>query len=71
MDRDAILSSLPFRFYSADACARDALDGVARNRALIVVTAHARILWFFYRLVPRLVLRLSPAMAERTLLRRR
>jgi hypothetical protein len=31
------------------------LDGVARNRALIVFPAYARLLWWGYRLVPALL----------------
>jgi hypothetical protein len=40
---------------SAQTFARHALEGVARNRAVIVVPASARLLWYLYRLSPGLV----------------
>jgi len=67
-ERDKVLSSIPFRLYPADACARDILRGVARNHAIIVVTAHAKVAWWLYRIAPRLMLRWSRSFAERSAL---
>jgi NAD(P)-dependent dehydrogenase (short-subunit alcohol dehydrogenase family) len=66
--RDAVLNSLPVGLYSADACARDVLRGVARNRPIIVVTTSAKIAWLLYRLTPRLTVRWAQTFAERSAL---
>jgi NAD(P)-dependent dehydrogenase (short-subunit alcohol dehydrogenase family) len=68
VDRETLLKSLPFRLYPADACARDILRGVERNDAIIVVTAVAKIAWLLYRIAPRLMLRWSRSVAERSAL---
>jgi NAD(P)-dependent dehydrogenase (short-subunit alcohol dehydrogenase family) len=57
-DRQTVLESIPIKLYPADACARDALAGVARNRAIIVVTTPAKVGWFLYRLMPGPIARL-------------
>jgi hypothetical protein len=44
--------------------ARIILDGVARNRAVIVLPAQARILWWLYRLNSSLLGPLGGNMAE-------
>lgn len=67
-DKDAVMKSLPFRLYPADACARDILHGVARNRAIIVVTTHAKLAWLIYRIAPQLTLRWSQSFAQRSAL---
>ncbi len=69
--RDAVLNDIPVRLYAPDACARDIVNGVARNRAIIVVTAHAKIAWLLYRLAPRLMLRVGQSMAQRSALLKR
>jgi NAD(P)-dependent dehydrogenase (short-subunit alcohol dehydrogenase family) len=51
--------------YPAESLAEDALDGVARNRALIVTPRHARIPWRLYRLSPRLVIEGGPRLLRR------
>lgn len=48
-----------------DRFARLALEGVARNRAIIAVPASARSLWYLNRLSPTLVGRISTAIARR------
>ena len=53
-DREKLLNSLPFKLYPADACARDILRGVARNRPIIVVTRSAKLTALFFRLAPSL-----------------
>jgi len=70
-DKDAVLKSLPFRLYPADACARDILHGVARNRPIIVVTTPAKLAWLMYRIAPRLTLSWSQTFAQRSALLRR
>jgi NAD(P)-dependent dehydrogenase (short-subunit alcohol dehydrogenase family) len=61
-DRERLLKSVPF--YSVEACARDILRGVARNRPIIVVTGGAMIAWWLYRLAPRLFTRLAETTAK-------
>jgi NAD(P)-dependent dehydrogenase (short-subunit alcohol dehydrogenase family) len=64
-DRDAVLKSLPFKLYPADACARAILRGVERNQPIIVVTAAAKFTWLLYRAAPGLVMRIARRIAER------
>lgn len=59
VDRDKLVSGLPFAFYPADRCARDILRGVARNRAIVVVTGHARLMATLHRLFPSLIHRVA------------
>ena len=49
----------------ADRFARLALKGIERNRAIIVVPASARSLWYLHRLSPALVGRISTSIARR------
>lgn len=51
-ERDRLLERLPI--YSARACARDALNGVAKNRAEIVITKSAKIAYAAHRAAPEL-----------------
>ncbi|HVN85220.1 MAG TPA: SDR family NAD(P)-dependent oxidoreductase [Candidatus Binatia bacterium] len=67
-DRETVLNEIPVRFYPAEACARDIVRGVARNRPIIVVSGHAKLTWLLYRVAPRLMLRLSQFAAERSAL---
>jgi NAD(P)-dependent dehydrogenase (short-subunit alcohol dehydrogenase family) len=53
------------RAYPAADLAEDALDGVARNRPLIVTPRHARIPWRLYRLAPRLMIEFGPRLMRR------
>lgn len=48
-----------------DRCARIILDGVAKNRSTIVVTAHAKALWWLARASPDLVIWISGKVAQR------
>jgi NAD(P)-dependent dehydrogenase (short-subunit alcohol dehydrogenase family) len=50
-DRRKILAMAP-KPTPPDRCARVILDGVEKNRATIVVTAHARALWWLARVSP-------------------
>jgi NAD(P)-dependent dehydrogenase (short-subunit alcohol dehydrogenase family) len=54
-DRQAMFDLAPARMLSAEDCARRILRGVARNQAIIPVTALARMTWWLYRLHPALV----------------
>ncbi len=65
IDKQAAMRELPFRLRPADACAREIVRGVARNRALIVVTPEARALWYLSRLSPRLTLAVGAIAARR------
>lgn len=69
VDREAALAEMPFKFYPVDACAREILRGVAKNRRMIVVTRQARLLHGLNRLAPGFWGRLSGWTFER--LRRR
>lgn len=66
VDGETVLQDLPFRLHPVDLCARVILRGVARNRAIIVVTLPAHVFWRFYRFFPRLTLRLMQLVTERS-----
>jgi NAD(P)-dependent dehydrogenase (short-subunit alcohol dehydrogenase family) len=53
--------------YPAASLAEDVLDGVARNRPVIVTPRHARIPWRLNRLSPRLVMAGGPRLMGRAL----
>jgi len=57
-DKDSAVSLIPVRFVPADVAARTILDGVARNRAVIVFPFYARLMWWIQRLFPGLMERL-------------
>jgi NAD(P)-dependent dehydrogenase (short-subunit alcohol dehydrogenase family) len=59
LDKERVLSVISRAGCSADRCARAILDGVRRNRPLILVTWEARVLSWLYRISPRLSLRLA------------
>lgn len=61
--RDLVLRIAP-RGLAAERCAGAILKGVARNRATIVITAHARLAWWLHRISPALGMRLSRAIVE-------
>ena len=54
-DRAALLALAP-KLMAPERCARAILDGVERNRATIVVTAHAKALWWLARASPDLAI---------------
>ncbi|MEX2482167.1 MAG: SDR family oxidoreductase [Gammaproteobacteria bacterium] len=62
VSRDALAAGIPFRKVPADVAARRILAGVARNQALIVFPAYARVLWCLQRLNHRLTAWLSRRM---------
>jgi len=51
------LENNPLKFYPAADCARDILAGILKNRAVVVVTGHAKAAETFYRLAPELSMR--------------
>jgi NAD(P)-dependent dehydrogenase (short-subunit alcohol dehydrogenase family) len=57
LDRRKVIESLPHRFgITPEACAEQILMGVARNKAIIVVTGLAKVLWALHRICPALVM---------------
>jgi NAD(P)-dependent dehydrogenase (short-subunit alcohol dehydrogenase family) len=57
-DPGRAVSLIPVRFVPAESAARTILDGVARNRAVVVFPFYARFLWWLQRCAPGLVERL-------------
>src|SRR5664280_2694276 len=55
-DIRSMLTSLVGKPYPAASLASDVLDGVARNRPIIVTPHHARRAWAIYRISPRLLI---------------
>jgi NAD(P)-dependent dehydrogenase (short-subunit alcohol dehydrogenase family) len=57
INRDKFLESLPERLWiTPEKCALQILHGVKRNKAIIVVTHLAKILWWLYRIYPGVIL---------------
>ena len=65
IDKDALMKLVPGGPYPVERLARDVLKGVARNRAIITVTAFAWWTWLLYRIFPQ-----SSARMGQTILRR-
>jgi NAD(P)-dependent dehydrogenase (short-subunit alcohol dehydrogenase family) len=55
-----LLTTAIGKAYPVASLAEDVLDGVARNRPIIVTPRHARIPWRLYRLSPRLIIETGP-----------
>lgn len=53
--REKLIANIPFKKVAVQEAAERILDGVARNQAMIVFPAYARLLWWGYRLVPNLL----------------
>jgi NAD(P)-dependent dehydrogenase (short-subunit alcohol dehydrogenase family) len=60
-----LLTKMIGRAYPAASLAEDVLDGVARNRPIIVTPRHARIPWRIYRISPRLMIESGPRFMRR------
>jgi len=59
IDREKMLKSLPERFgITSEACTQIILRGVQRNKAIIVVTGFAKVLWVLQRISPALIRRI-------------
>jgi NAD(P)-dependent dehydrogenase (short-subunit alcohol dehydrogenase family) len=65
IDREHALASIMYIAMSPERCAETVLDGVARNRGLIVVTAHAKLLWWIQRISPWFAEKLSEFAVKR------
>jgi NAD(P)-dependent dehydrogenase (short-subunit alcohol dehydrogenase family) len=63
--RERLLAMAP-KPMPPDRCARVILDGVAKNRATIIPTAHAKLFYLLQRLSPDAAIALSAAVVERT-----
>jgi len=50
-----LLAQVPFKWFPPDKLANLILDGVARNKAVIVAPWYARLFWWAYRLSPSLM----------------
>lgn len=64
VDREKLLALAPWRM-DPDECARNILEGVAKNRSTIVVTKHAKLLYAIHRLSPDLSIRFGAQVVER------
>jgi NAD(P)-dependent dehydrogenase (short-subunit alcohol dehydrogenase family) len=65
INREEAMSKLPaMTLMDATKCARIILRGVARNRAIITVTAFARFAWWLYRFQPALLNPIISKMAQ-------
>lgn len=53
VEKDAIVSGIAPALLPPERCARAILKGLAKNRAIIPITLHARLVWWLYRLAPR------------------
>lgn len=59
-----VAETVPFRFIDADIAATKILRGARNNRALVVFPPYARIMWWIYRLSPRLMLFINRVVAR-------
>ena len=59
VDKDAVMAAVGRAMVPASRCARQILRGVEKNRAVITVNLHTRLVWWLYRLSPRLFFALS------------
>jgi short-subunit dehydrogenase len=51
-DREKLLQSIRVKIMDSQKAARIILEGVSRNRAIVVVTPHAHVLWRLYKYFP-------------------
>jgi len=57
-DKEGAVAMIPVKMIEPGAAARTILDGVVKNRAVIVFPFYARLLWWIERFLPRLTQRL-------------
>ncbi|HST20425.1 MAG TPA: SDR family oxidoreductase [Blastocatellia bacterium] len=62
--KEAVLELLPFKLISADKAAQVILQGVARNKAIIVFPFYGRILWWLQRMNHSLINPISRKMVK-------
>jgi NAD(P)-dependent dehydrogenase (short-subunit alcohol dehydrogenase family) len=67
-DYETALRDFPFRLHSAEALAVAVLRGVARNKAIVVFTPFARVMWALNRLSPALAIALAARAARKSTL---
>jgi len=53
VDKQAVMTGIRPALLPVEKCARAILAGVLRNKAIITITLHARLVWWLYRLAPR------------------
>ncbi|HSG38226.1 MAG TPA: SDR family NAD(P)-dependent oxidoreductase [Thermoanaerobaculia bacterium] len=58
-DKQGILAVIPFKFLEVDAAARTILQGVERNKAVLVFPFYARMLWWLTRLSPSIAVSIN------------
>jgi NAD(P)-dependent dehydrogenase (short-subunit alcohol dehydrogenase family) len=58
-DKQRLIAAIPFKLMDVKKAALAILRGVERNRGIIIFPAHARLLWWLYRLHPSLVIPLG------------
>ena len=58
VDKQALISPVGGAMMTPEICAKKILRGVEKNRAVILIGLHARLMWWLYRLAPRPFLRL-------------
>lgn len=61
VDPKRAMKKMPFKFDTPEACARAALDGVAKNKGEIITATHARGMAAAHRISPRLLAMLAGA----------
>jgi short-subunit dehydrogenase len=54
LDAGELKKKIPIKPMSAERCAELALRGVAKNRAIVAISAYVKLDWFLYRLSPGL-----------------
>ena len=53
-DREKVFSGIPFKLMGATDAARVILEGVIRNKKIIIFPFYARLFWYLYRIHPAL-----------------
>lgn len=64
-NHDLVRENLPIKFYPVTDCARDIIAGVDKNKAVIVVSGHGKVLDRINRFVPALMHRLTYRFSKR------
>jgi NAD(P)-dependent dehydrogenase (short-subunit alcohol dehydrogenase family) len=63
-DKEKLHAEIPFKLMDVNKAAHAILRGVKRNKAIIVFPAHARLLWWLYRLNPSLLTPLGSSIVK-------
>ncbi|MEM7466322.1 MAG: SDR family NAD(P)-dependent oxidoreductase [Pseudomonadota bacterium] len=53
--REAVVSNIAFKLVETDVAASKILDGVQKNKSIIIFPFYAKILWWLYRMCPAFV----------------